>query len=255
MYTLLKQQEQKIAEVAITSGNSAQFDTLAKVQAELVSIINADSSLAFTAAAASTNIELTADVAGTANPTFTATHLDVLNIANKTQAVAFDGVDDNANDVGDYVGVQTDYSVDTLAPTTNTVEVSDVVVTDADTGTGKTLTVDVTYSEDMLTSVNPTIGFDPAVASSLTSTGGSWNGTGTKYTETYSVADGQVDHGNFVGGQVKVTVSGAKDARGNDQKPYTPEGEFVLDTINPTVRMLSLVLLVPKSALITTYNI
>ena len=81
-------------------------------------------------------------------------------------------MDDNANDVGDYVGTQTDYSVDTLAPTTNTVEVSDVVVTDADTGAGKTLTVEVTYSEDMLTSVNPTIGFDPAVASSLTSTGG-----------------------------------------------------------------------------------
>ena len=30
-------------------------------------------------------------------------------------------------------------------------------------------------------------------------------------------------------------MTGAKDARGNDQKPYTPEGEFVLDTINPTV--------------------
>ena len=31
-------------------------------------------------------------------------------------------------------------------------------------------------------------------------------------------------------------MTGAKDARGNDQKPYTPEGEFVLDTINPTVK-------------------
>ena len=99
-------------------------------------------------------------------------------------------MDDNANDVGEYVGTQTNYSVDTLAPTTNTVEVSDVVVTDADTGAGKTLTVEVTYSEDMLTSVNPTIGFDPAVASSLTSTGGTWNKDANQYTETYSVADG-----------------------------------------------------------------
>ena len=60
----------KVAEIIVNSSNAASFDTLAKVQAELVSIINADNSLTFTAAAASTNIELTADVAGTVNPAF-----------------------------------------------------------------------------------------------------------------------------------------------------------------------------------------
>ena len=58
----------KIAEVSIGSGNLAELDTLAKVQAKLVEIINADNSLTYTAAPASTNIELTAKVAGTANP-------------------------------------------------------------------------------------------------------------------------------------------------------------------------------------------
>ena len=67
--------------------------------------------------------------------------------------------------------------------------------------------------------------FAPAVASTLTLSGGSWNAAGTIYTATYDVADAGV-----VATGVTVDVSGAQDANGNAQDDYTAEAEFSIDT-------------------------
>ena len=54
---------------------------------------------------------------------------------------------------------------------------------------------------------------------------------GTIYTATYDVADA-----NVLVPDVTIDVTGAQDANGNAQQDYTPEAEFSIDTLNPTVR-------------------
>ena len=46
----------------------------------------------------------------------------------------------------------------------------------------------------------------------------------------YDTADGNVDHDN-----VQIDATGTQDAAGNVQEDYTPENEFGIDTVNPTV--------------------
>jgi len=106
--------------------------------------------------------------------------------------------------------------------------VSDTLITDADVGAGN-FTVTVDFSEAMDTTVDPTIAFDPAVGGTLTFNSGGWTGNDT-YQASYDVADANVDVDN-----VQIDVTGAKDAAGNAQQDYTPENEFGIDTLNPTV--------------------
>ena len=124
------------------------------------------------------------------------------------------------------------FTIDTENPLPD-VTVSDLLISDADTGVGKTFTVTVTFPEDMTTdgSADPSLTFDPAVGSTLGGASGSWNGTTDTYTVVYStVSDAGVDEDS-----VTIDVTGAKDANGNDQADYTPEHEFEIDTENPTI--------------------
>ena len=102
-------------------------------------------------------------------------------------------------------------------------------IKDSTVGSG-TFTVTVVFSEDMDTSVSPTLTFDPSVSTTLTFVSGSWNSTTKTYTATYDVADADVDVNS-----VTIDVTGAKDANGNAQQDYTPVSEFDIDTLNPTV--------------------
>ena len=121
--------------------------------------------------------------------------------------------------------VNTGVFTDTLAPTVTSVEVSDTEITDSNAG--DTFTVTVTFSEDMDQTVDPTLTFNPAVASTLTGGAGSWT-SATTYEATYTVADGNVDHDG-----VTIDVEGAKDVSGNAQQNYTPESEFAIATAGP----------------------
>jgi len=114
-------------------------------------------------------------------------------------------------------------------PTVLEITVSDTLISDADDGATFTVTVD--FSEAMTTdgSADPILIFSPAVGSTLTSTGGSWPGSDT-YQHTYSIGDANVDVDS-----VTIDIIGAKDAVGNTQADYTPEHEFEIDTLNPTV--------------------
>jgi VCBS repeat-containing protein len=117
---------------------------------------------------------------------------------------------------------------DDINPTVVSVEVSDTLITDAnDEGT---FTVTVAFSEAMDTEVNPTLTFDPDVAGTLGFDNGQWSEDGTTYTATYDVLDTNVDLAD-----VTIDVEGAQDANGNAQQDYTPEAEFSIDTVNPTV--------------------
>ena len=120
-------------------------------------------------------------------------------------------------------------TIDTVNPSVTDVTVNDLTITDADVGTG-TFSVQVTFSEAMDPATTPTLTFAPDVASTLTQSGaGVWSAGNTVYTATYDVADA-----NVVANGVTIDVTGAQDAEGNAQQPYTAEPEFDIDTAAPT---------------------
>ena len=124
------------------------------------------------------------------------------------------------------------FLIDTENPAVTSVSVSNTLISDADAGGIFTVTVD--FDEAMTTdgSADPTVTFSPAVGSTLSATGGNWPDSDT-YQATYDISDASVDEDS-----VTIDVTGAKDANGNDQQDYTPEDEFGIDTLNPTVTIL-----------------
>src|SRR6185436_6179812 len=136
--------------------------------------------------------------------------------------------DENGNGQSDYTP-SAEFSIDTANPSVVSVDASDLLITDADTGLAS-FSVDVVFDQAMDTGVAPTLTFAPSVASTLSFSGGSWSGDGLTYTATYDVADANLD----VSG-VTIDVTGAKDENGNGQTDYTPSAEFSIDTANPSV--------------------
>ncbi len=129
------------------------------------------------------------------------------------------------NVVGDASGV----NVDGVRPTVDSVEVSNVLITDSDTGPGKTFTVTVQFSEVMDALVPPVLTFGEDVSATLSNPQGDWP-NGNTYTVTYDVADA-----NLAQYDITIGVSGADDAVGNAQEAHTPDPEFVIHTASPVV--------------------
>ncbi len=139
------------------------------------------------------------------------------------------GVTDLAGNVGTGTSVSNNYAIDNLAPTVLDVTLSDQILTDADTGTGK-LDITINFSETMDSSVAPTLVFGNDVSASIVNGSGIWSNGDATYTVTYDVVDVGIDLVN-----ISVDVIGAQDASGNVQQNYAATGEFSIDTINPTV--------------------
>ena len=122
------------------------------------------------------------------------------------------------------------FTVDATLPSVTTLTPNPALLSDAQVGAGK-FKVTVDFSEAMNTTINPTISFDPSIASTLSFSSGAWSDTDT-YVATYNVADAGVT----VPG-VNITVSGARDVIGNTQNTYTAYAVFAIDTQNPTVEV------------------
>jgi len=120
------------------------------------------------------------------------------------------------------------FSVDTKNPTVVSVTPSVSQITDANVGEDN-LTLTIVYSENMDTSVNPTITFSPDVSDTLENVDNAWSDVKT-FVATYDVKDSNVDYTG-----VDVTISGAKDNVGNTQVDNTTNDVFSIDTENPTV--------------------
>ena len=167
---------------------------------------------------------------------YTATFTPDLGVTEPINKIIMDmtGVTDVAGNAGIGTLPSNNYAVDTVAPTVFSVDVTDSMIIDADAGTGKHFSIEVTFSEKMDTALasTPVLTFDPLVVSpdTLSNPVGVWSLDGTKYTVTYDVADGNVDLSG-----IKVDVTGAKDANGNAQQDYAAVAEFSVDTKNPTV--------------------
>lgn len=164
----------------------------------------------------------------------TGTGTSVGGVATVTLAALADGTynikaiaTDPASNVSNPSSV-TVVTIDTTAPTVSSVAVSDMLITEGDVG--GTFLVTVTFNENMNTTVNPTLGFTPAVASTLTFASGTWL-SATQYRATYNVADGNVNVND-----VDVTVQAAQDVAGNAQaSTHTADTNFDIDTAAPTV--------------------
>ena len=130
------------------------------------------------------------------------------------------------------------FRIDAVPPEVETVSVSDGLITDADTWSGKSFVVTVTYREVMDPSVAPTIAFDPEAAPTLTFTGGSWTGAET-YEATYSITDVGENIGVGNAGveilDVGIEVTGGEDPAGNVQLAFSEPAAFDIDTENPTL--------------------
>ncbi|MEC7457618.1 MAG: hypothetical protein VYE42_06320, partial [Actinomycetota bacterium] len=131
-------------------------------------------------------------------------------------------------------------TVDTVNPSTLAGEpfVSDVVITDADAEAPPTLSVSFTFDEDMDVTRDPSVTFDPAVASTLIegTPQGAWLGDGRTFKVDAVVADAGVDVD-----QVKIDITDAYDVAGNLQVDHTATVDLEIDTLNPTASTLSIV--------------
>ena len=116
--------------------------------------------------------------------------------------------------------------------------VSDVVITDADAEAPSTLSVSFTFDEDMDVTRDPSVTFDPAVASTLIegTPQGAWLGDGRTFKVDAVVADAGVDVD-----QVKIDITDAYDVAGNLQVDHTATVDLEIDTLNPTASTLSIV--------------
>ena len=125
------------------------------------------------------------------------------------------------------LGFNKNIVIDT-APPTAVLTTNLSLIADADVGSD-TFTVTATFSEAMNNSIAPTISFIPAVASTLSFTGGVWSVGNTVYTATYNVADAGVEVAD-----VDVSASGAQDIGGTTMTANTTLNLFDIDTKNPT---------------------
>ena len=110
------------------------------------------------------------------------------------------------------------------------------------------LKVRITYSGPMSLGITPTVTFAPAVASTLTfDAAHSWWVSDTTYKAAFDVADANV----YVP-HVGIVVTGAKDAAGNLQTPYSGTDDFSIDTLTTPVTVLSVT---PSVTTVTDTNV
>jgi len=115
--------------------------------------------------------------------------------------------------------------VDTLNPTVTSVAASDLLIEQDDIG--GVFTVTISYSEAMDTATTPTVGFTPAVDSTLLLTGGTWVEDDV-YRTRYEILD---EDEKLL--HVHVNIDGARDALGNAQVLSRRSSVFGIDTITP----------------------
>jgi hypothetical protein len=163
------------------------------------------------------------------NVTWNATLIPESSIDETTNIITLNNtrVEDLAGNAGVGTSISSIYAVDTTPPAVADVSVSDAKITDADAGK---FDITVKFNEKMDTAADPTLEFSSDISASLINGSGVWSAGDTIYTVTYDIIDNNADLSD-----ITIDVTGAKDARGNDQLDYAVEIEFSIDTMNPTV--------------------
>ena len=173
------------------------------------------------------------------NDTYLANTSLTTNCDNVTNVVWSEGqhnVTVWANDTnGNINNSKISFRIDTTLPTVSDISVNDQNLGEEDVAeNGFVATID--FSEIMNESalVEPTVVFDPAVATTLTNCDGTWTDSDT-YTRTCDIEDGNIESAG-----VDIQVSGAKDLAGNTMDADTTTGidEFNVDSIKPDITIV-----------------
>ncbi|MGI9441392.1 MAG: Ig-like domain-containing protein, partial [Rubripirellula sp.] len=170
----------------------------------------------------------------------TATDADIAASNDRTGNAGLSGdweLESSSGDVGTATliddTVMTGYAYVLAQPNVLSVEVNDTSITDSDAGNSFEVTVTFDQAMDTGGAFEPTLSFDPDVfvGGTLTNpSAGVWSVSDTVFTKTFDVVDVGVEVAN-----VEIDVSGAQSSGSEAQTDYTPEAEFSIDTLNPTV--------------------
>ena len=153
---------------------------------------------------------------------------DGLAITDDTPLVEYDnGGHDNADAAGNEILTGDVEAADGAAPIVADVDITDDELSESDVGDIFNVTIE--YNEDMDDGVDPTVEFDPAVASSLVGCAGDWKDDDI-FAYWCSIADDDVEVDD-----VNIDVSGAEDVVGNVQVEETDADAFSVDTLQPEV--------------------
>ncbi|MCK5246715.1 hypothetical protein KAR02_07440, partial [Candidatus Bipolaricaulota bacterium] len=160
--------------------------------------------------------------------TYTATYnVSDANVDHDSVTIDVTGAQDTiGHGQADYTPVH-EFEIDTVNPTVVDVVVGTNPVWDGDLIQEVTVMFDEVMLDDG--TADPVVAFGVGTWSS--NGDGSYNVADTVWTETFTMTDNNED----IPAGVTVDVSGAKDAAGNDQQDYSPQAEFPVDTLNPTV--------------------
>jgi len=150
-----------------------------------------------------------------------------INRLRLTATLCIEDTNGDQNTVITWVNIK-----DGISPTVLSITPSDLLITDVDAVAGN-FSIEVVYNEDMDMMVNPTIVFDPVVASTLSNPDPDWPNT-TTFVMTYDVFDVGVEIED-----IDITVNDAEDVAGNVQFEGIETDAFDIDTINPLVTSLT----------------
>jgi hypothetical protein len=161
------------------------------------------------------------------------------NVANDTFVANYSTTDQNVNipNIDVHVSGAVDFSgspvtaqtlnnifdINTTNPIVIQLNVSDTQITSSDVGSN--FLVQITFRDQMQTSINPTITFSQNVSSTLTFVSGVWNANGTVFTATYSIGGT-----NNVIPSINIAISGAKNLAGFTQLAYSANNVFSINT-------------------------
>jgi parallel beta-helix repeat protein len=128
---------------------------------------------------------------------------------------------DNANNSG--IPGSVVITVDRAAPAVMAIEYSHALINEA--SDGESFYLNITYSENMNTSISPTIDLVlPTLTGTLSFLSGSWDGA-TIYRAQYTISDDNVEQDD-----IDINVTNAQDVAGNTQTVYTEPDAFDVDT-------------------------
>ena len=152
---------------------------------------------------------------------------------------------------GDTNGYQDVFRVmNPFSPNVASLTPSAATVTDNNVGTPG-FTVRITYDKPMNTNRNPVVTFTPDVSTTLASdTAQSWWVSNTTFKAAFDVADANVNVPN-----IGINVSGALDADGNLQTPYSGTNNFGIDTLDPAPARPAVLSAAPSIATVTDNNV
>ncbi|PCI29969.1 hypothetical protein COB55_01150 [Candidatus Wolfebacteria bacterium] len=190
--------------------------------------ISGDIDYTITSSGGGSPVVATSTVSGGGAINITSIDVSTLGDGTLTVSVTITDAAGNESSAGDDTATK-----DVDAPAVSGVTLSDEDISESDAG--NTLSITITFDEEMNQSLAPTVAFDPTIGSTMTSGAGSWT-NGTEYIATYTIVDANVEVEH-----IDVVVTLAEDLVGNAIPTFTEDEALDIDTAAPVAPVSVLV--------------